>query len=226
MLHPTAPIAAALRATLLAAVLCLVATSGRAQEPWGEEPAMTELERRPGVGERCIVCGMRIEGDEIVEVRYKGRTFHVAAKMLDELETTPDVYFRKLQARSALFDERAMEGRETASGWLLFGGYVLLGLVFGALCAYLAVGRALRPLPWFFAGLVANVVALAVLLTRPRGDAAALPAGIPDGLAKVPTTRAPARCPSCGAQNHPAAAACSTCGAALVPTAVAETARV
>ncbi len=185
-----------------------------------------ELDRRGGEGEQCIVCGQAIEGGEIVEIRYKGRTFHVAAKMLGDFEAEPDAYFQRLQARSALFDERAMEGRRAPKGWLWFGGYVLIGLVFAALCGYLAVSRSLSPLPWFFAGLAGNVAALAVLLATRRGDASALPAGVPAGLAKVPVTHAAMPCPGCSEANHPAASRCSGCGAALAPAFEPETARV
>ena len=185
-----------------------------------------EIDRKPGEGEQCIVCEQAIEGLEVVEVRYKGRSFYVAAKMLEAFENDPDAYFEKLQARSALFDERAMEGRRTQKGWLYFGGYVLVGLIFAAICGYLAISRSLAPLPWFFAGLAGNVAALAVLLATPRGDAAALPAGMPAGLAKVPTTRASVACAGCGAFNHPAASACSGCGSALTPAIEPETARV
>lgn len=191
-----------------------------------QDPAPVELDRRPGEGERCIVCGVTIDGLEIVEVRYKGRTFHVAAKMLEEFEADPDAYFQKLQARAALFDERSMEGRRAARGWLYLGVYVLIGLVFGALCGYLAVSRSLPPLPWFFAGLAGNVAALAVLLATPRGDPASAPAGVPSGLAKVPLTHASVSCPGCGAANHPSASACGGCGAALAPVYEPETARV
>lgn len=190
------------------------------------EPAATELDRKAGEGERCIVCRQQIHGDEIVELRYKGRSFFVAAKMLEAFEDDPEAYFQQLQATSALFDERSMEGRAITRGWLLFGLYVLVGLVFAAACGYLAVSRSLAPLPWFFAGLVGNVAALFVLLITPRGDPAALPQGVPEGLAKVPTTRAPAPCPACGSANHPAASACAGCGKALSPAVAPETASV
>ena len=211
-------------AILLAVLLTtpLIADQGGERDP----AAPVELGRKAGEGEQCIVCGQAIDGLEVVEVRYKGRSFFVAAKMLDELKGDPDAYFEKLQARSALFDERAMEGRRTSSGWLYFGAYVLLGLVFAALCGYLAVSRSLAPIPWFFAGLAGNVAALAVLLATPRGDPSALPAGVPAGLAKVPATRRPLPCPSCGVTNHPTAPACSACGAALAPALEPETARV
>jgi hypothetical protein len=212
----------------LAAVLAPAAPAGQepASGPAAREESWQVLDRRPGRGEACLVCGQRIFGEEVVEIRYRGRTFHVAAPMVAEFEADPEAYFRRLQARAALFDESAVEARPVASGWLIVGLYILIGLVAGALCAYLAVGKALSPLPWFFAGLAGNVVALLALLARPAGDASALPAGVPPGLAKVATTREPVRCPVCGASNHPSAAACANCGSALVPTVQAETARV
>ncbi len=212
---------------ILLAVLVVSPVTVADPRPDRREPTVPiELDRRPGEGEQCIVCGVATYGLEIVEIRYKGRSFHVAAKMLDEFEGDPDAYFQKLQARSALFDERSMDGRRRSGGWLYFGVYVLVGLIFAALCGYLAVSRSLAPLPWFVAGLAGNVAALAVLLVTPRGDPATLPAGVPAGLAKVPVTRAPEACASCGAANHPAARACGGCGVALAPAFEAETARV
>jgi len=198
----------------------------------GEVPAAgpeewTTLDRRPGEGEQCLVCGRRVHGDEVVEVRYKGRTFFVSAAMFGLFEEDPEQYFCTLQARAGLFDEAGVAARPMASGWLVFGLYVLVGLIFAAGCGYLAVARAHRPLPWFFAGLLGNVAALVVLLATPRGDAAAMsPFGVPPGLAKVPTTRSPQPCPRCGGTNHPAATACSGCAAPLEPGIEPETARI
>ena len=225
MMRSVPPARVAAIAGILLSALGLAAVA-LAEQGEPEAPSLTELERHLGQGEQCIVCGQPIHGDEIVEVRYKGRSFFVAAKMLSELEGDPDTYFQKLQARSALFDERSMEGRAVSTGWLLFGAYVLIGLVFAAICGYLAIGRSLAPLPWFFAGLVGNVAALAVLLATRRGESTSSPAGIPAGFAKVPLTHAPVPCAACGATNHPAAAACSGCGRSLAPAFEAEAARV
>lgn len=180
-----------------------------------------EVGRKTGDGEQCLVCRLAIDGDEAVAIRYKGRTFHVKASMVDMFAEDPDRYFETLQARGALFDERAMEGRSVSPGWLIFGGYVLLGLICAALCGALAIGRGLEPLPWFFAGLVGNVAAVFVLLLgRRRGDAAA-----PEAWTKVRTTHAPGRCPACGAENHPSADACSGCDVRLEPTLQSEAVR-
>ena len=125
--------------------------------------------------------------------------------MFDLFAHDPQRYFHKLQARSVLFDETSIVDRPMSIGWLIFGFYVLVGLVCSTICGYLAVSRALDPLPWFFAALVGNVAVLIVLMIAPKGDPTAMPAGVPAGLAKVPTTRAPVRCPACGAENHPSA---------------------
>ncbi len=179
-------------------------------------PGWVILDERPGDGEQCLVCGKRVFGENVFEIRYQGRTFHVGAPFLADFEGDPDQYFAKIQARSALFDEAAMQTRPMAFGWLLFDLYVLAGLICAAVCAYVAVARTLRPIPWFFAGLVGNVIALAAVLAVPRGEAGLF--AVPRGLRKVPTTRAPVPCPACGATNHPAAGRCSACGNELKPT--------
>ncbi len=199
--------------------------STHTEDPWEIDPAEV-LDQRPGQGERCLVCGQRIRGDEIVELRFRGRTFHVAAKMLSDFEDNPEAYFQSLQARTALFDESAVVERAMSRGWLLLGLYVLLGLISAAICGYLAVTKALPPLSWFFAGLVGNVAAIFVLLATPKGDASTLPAGIPRGLAKVATTRSPLACAACGHLNHPAARSCGHCGKPFTPSIEPETARV
>jgi len=212
----------------LTLVSVLAAAAASAGEPQAREQAGADawrvLNRHPGRGEQCLVCGHAIHGLEVVEIRHQGRTFHVAGPMLGELMEDPDRYFASLQARSALFDEAAVRDRPIAAGWLLFGVYIVAGLLFGALAAYVAVARARRPLPWFFAGLAGNAVALAVLLATGRGDPSAFPAGVPHGFAKVPATRAPLPCPGCGRLNHPAARRCPACGSPLSPTIEAETA--
>ncbi len=191
-----------------------------------KNPQWVTLDQRPGEGEQCLVCRKRIFGDDVVEIRYQGRTFHVGAVFLKDFAADPQRYFSNMQARSALFDENALRARPMATGWLWFGVYVLAGLIFAAVCGYVAVSRALSPIPWFFAGLVGNVAGLVVLLVTPRGDERQLPAGIPRGLRKVPLTRAPVRCASCGAMNHPAAQGCSDCGAGLEPAVESEARRV
>jgi hypothetical protein len=204
-------------------VLTITLLIGLSQAPAAQvsqEPE--ELDRYAGDGQQCLVCGLPIHDQDVVEIRYKGRTFHVSADMLGEFRDRPDTYFRRLQARSVLFDERSTEAGQLSVGWLIVGCYVLVGLVFAALCGYLAVARSLEPVPWFFAGLIGNLAALFVLLATPRGNASTPTAG----LTKVPTTREPLPCPDCGSHNHPAATNCSECGSTLSPAVEAETVRV
>lgn len=215
---------------LLGAVFLAGAAASVLPTAVAAEPSRTQwevLDQRPGVGEQCLVCGERIYGEDVVEIRYQGRTFHVAQPFLGDFEEDPARYFAKLQARSALFDEESLAGaRPMALGWFWLGVYVLAGVICAAMCGYVAVCRALSPLPWFFAGLVGNVAGVALVMFVPRGDESALPAGIPRGLCKVPTTRTPKACPSCRATNHPCAETCGNCGSPLTPSAVAETRRV
>jgi hypothetical protein len=187
---------------------------------------MVILEERLGDGEQCLVCRKAVHDEPLVEARLKGRTFHVRVDMLDQFQSDPERYFRSLEAHSGLFDEMAVPDMEARGGygWFAFGLYVLVGLVFAAACGGLAVNRARPAWVWFFGGLFFNLPALIALLVSSRG--AALPAAAPGGLRKVPTTRAPIGCPSCGAEVHPAAGRCSRCGAKLSPLVAAETEKV
>lgn len=202
------------------------ASAATGQEPTpAEQPASWEkLDQRPAHGEQCIVCRAQIHEGDIFELRYKGRTFFVAAAMLDDFEADPDHYFHAMQARGGLFDEAAVDVPPMRTGWLYFGSYVLIGLLFAAACSYLALDKGLPAWGWFFAGLLLNVLALAAIATRKRQPGAHLE-GAPAGLAKIPITLAPATCAHCGNSNHPSASACSDCGHALIPTVEPETAR-
>lgn len=214
------------RVLMTLALLAGLSVSVAAQEDTETAAEPVVLDQRPGEGERCIVCRQQVYGADVVELRYLGRRFFVKAQMLEEFESDPARYFASLQARSGLFDERAVGGGRVSYGWLGFGAYVVLGLVFAAMCGYLAIGWGHPPLPWFFAGLAGNVAALFVLWAAPRGDLTALPAGVPAGLAKVPVTRQPVPCPCCGTTNHPSAAACAGCDESLTPAVEPETARI
>ena len=92
---------------------------------------------------------------DVLEIRYKGRIFHVVAgKMFDTFRQDPDGFFRRLQAHSALFDESGVMAKPMATGRLWFDLYVLMGRIFVAVCGYVEGTKALRPISWFFAGLL------------------------------------------------------------------------
>lgn len=215
-----------LMAWLFPLTVVLGQSNGVSTETSSANPSWQVLDQRPGQGEQCLVCDRGIYGHDVVKLRYKGRKFYVqAGQMFAKFESEPDRFFQKVQARSVLFDETGVAVGPMAIGWLWIGVYILAGLIFGAVCSYVAVARAVAPCPWFVAGFVGNIVALIVLCLVAKGDRAILPAGVPSGLSKVPTTRAPIRCSGCRCENHPGAAECSHCGASLDPTVEPETHR-
>jgi len=207
-------------------VSCLAATVATETRTTGQEGSeMAPGKDREAVtassvpGELCLVCRQPV-GTGDVAVIHRGRRvpLHADACMA-AWNAGADSIFTSLQPRGALFQEPSNRPSALASGWFLFGIYIVTGLILGAVCGYVAVARGLSPLLWFFAGLVLNLIALGVLLTRTRADTSRLPAGIPSGLVKVPTTRDPVPCLSCSAENHPAANRCAACGATLLPSA-------
>lgn len=228
----TARRGAQMRRLFLTLVLCLLTVVHAAEgqdapsEGITDAPPWTVLEQRLGQGEQCLVCGEQIFDMDVVEIRYQGRVFHVSAMLLDQFEDNPDQYFAKLQSRSAFLDESSLSSRSLSWGWLIFGGYILLGLIFGAICGYKAITKALPPLKWFFAGFVGNIAALVVLSMTPDGDKKAFLGGIPKGLRKVPRTRQPVACPQCGSANHPTSQTCGGCDVALNPKIESEIQRV
>ncbi len=181
------------------------------------------LDRRPGQGEWCVVGDVSVHGPDIAEIRYKGRTFHVTASLVDRFASDPDRYFGELQARSALFDEQTYD-EEFGLGWLAFGLYVLVGLIFGAMSGYLALQKARKPFNWFLAGLFGNVFAFSALAFARPGQVD-YPSGVPRGFGKIPSTHQPVACDRCGTPNHPAARVCIACGASMTPTVRSESGR-
>lgn len=180
----------------------------------------------PRPGEICLACDQPVLGTDLLLIHRGRRVPLHQGPCFDAWGRNPEAMFASLQPRGALFQEPEESISPLRDAWFAVGLYVLLGLIFGAACAYAAVGRGHAPLRWFFAGLAVNVVALVILLARPRADLSKLPAGIPPGLRKVPTTRTAVPCPKCGSLNHPAARRCAACGAGLQPSVAAETARV
>jgi hypothetical protein len=121
---------------------------------------------------------------------------------------------------------RAGNNQQSVShAWIYCGLYVLLGLVFAAICAHRALHVGYSAWAWFGLGLVLNAFAYILLLTRPKREIRA-PAGVPSGLGKIAATHAPQHCPKCSAFNHPSAVRCLECGASLSPGIESEVKRV
>lgn len=174
-------------------------------------------------GEICLVCNKPIAQDDVVYlVRGQRVPLHVA-NCLGKFESRPQFYLAMLQPHGAFLGTSGKEGG-LAWGWFFAGLYVLVGLVFAALCAHRALQTGQRPALWFGLGLALNVVAYLLLLTRPRKETGA-PGGVPAGLGKVAATYAPQQCPRCGLANHPSAEECAGCGEKLHPVMKSEVRR-
>jgi len=183
----------------------------------------------PRRDEQCLVCGAFSPPDTILT--YRGRRVTISGAMcLAAWRADPARFFARLQGRGALVDEQQINvDNRLKYTWFLGGLYVLLGLVCGALAACRAVAQGRRPVGWFALGMTVNVLALAALVFVTRREdergRVKLVAGTPRGLAKFPSTHAPASCPRCGADQHPSAAVCGGCGALLAPAVDSEIAR-
>jgi hypothetical protein len=174
----------------------------------------------PKSGEICVVCNEPI-GDNDAVYLVKGQRVPVHLIVCyHKLQAHPEVFLAQLQPKGAFLG--AGGGEQKASYfWFLAGLYILVGLVFAALCAHQALQSGHSPVTWFGVGLVLNALGYLLLLTRPRGVVAAL-GGVPKGLHKIAATHAPQPCPGCGKMNHPSATECAGCGGRLQPVVESE----
>ncbi len=209
------------RSILSLVVLTLVGVYARAQAPQapGATPLGSSVPAR--AGEICAVCNRPVSArDDVYIVNGQRLPVHREA-CLAKLASDPGKYAAHLRPSGSFLGLEPDAAPALTVRWLMFGLYVLLGLVFAALSVNAALNAGMRPAPWLFAGLFFNVLAWAVLVTRRQAAASAAP----KGLAKIPETATPVPCPRCGHLNHPAARACLGCGAKLEPVAVSEAAR-
>jgi hypothetical protein len=186
-------------------------------------------------GEICIVCNNPVGPDDSVYL-VQGQRVPMHAGEERVFFSNPRNYLRRLKPMGGALlgadsnqpgmANGAGNDQPSVSRVLIYGGlYVLLGLVFAAICAHRALHTGHSPGVWFGLGVVLNVFAYFLLLTRPKRQVRA-PAGVPAGLGKIAATHAPQRCPKCGASNHPSAAQCLACGASLSPGVESEVRRV
>jgi len=190
---------------------------------------------RPRPGEICIVCNNPVGPDDSVYI-VQGQRVPMHAAEEHEFFSNPQKYLMRMKPvggallgadsnQPGMANRAGSDRQEVSRGWIYGGLYVLLGLVFAAVCAHRALHTGYSPAAWFGLGLVFNAFAYIVLLTRPKRGVVA-PAGVPRGLGKIAATHAPQPCPKCGTFNHPAATQCLGCGAHLSPAVESEVRRV
>ncbi len=169
-------------------------------------------------GDICVVCDKPL-GKDGLAILYKGRRvpFFNREQFRIFLDN-PAKYFSKLQARAALFDEGGVAQKSMQLGWLLFGVWVTIALLCGAISAGIALRKGLPPVKWFFIGLIASVIGLIFAVIQPAKETVELP----EKLGKISTTPSPRPCPKCGETNHPTAKKCAGCGTALTPSTESE----
>ena len=176
----------------------------------------------PHAGEICMICNNPITAGDLTYLVHGQRVPVHRIVCSGQLKANPRVVLAGLRPRGAFLG--AEIGEPGLSGkWFAFGVYILLGLVFGALCAQRALLAGRNSVLWFLAGLAFNVVAYAAVRSLSHHGFSP-PAGIPAGLGKIANTYSPATCPICSHALHPTAASCPACGAALEPRAVSEVA--
>ena len=168
------------------------------------------VEVRPG--DHCTVSGEPL-GPGDVCLLVDGRRVPLKKEAVDIFLNNQEKYFSKLQPKSALFTESMGNSKKLSIKWFIFGIYILVGLFFAALTSHAAVGKGLKPIPWFFTGLFFNAFGYLAVLMKKSEDVN----NVPGGFTKVPLTSAPAVCPGCGYENHPTAKKCSGCGTGLTP---------
>lgn len=230
--------ATALFAVAVSAFASLSPTAARPapQAPGQTEAASTQvpaeinadgatLARRvpPRPGDICLVCNHPVdEGDVVFLVRGQRVPIHLE-ELQSDLRAQLEGLLAQLEPRGAFIGAEQTH-RALSRGWFFLGIYILLGLVFAALCAHRALHVGHSPAAWFGMGLLLNAFGYLFLLTRPKREVQA-PAGVPGGLHKIAATHSPQACPACGTLNHPSASACIGCGGQLLPKTISEVAR-
>ena len=136
----------------------------------------------------------------------------------------PQVIVAQTRPRGAFLGDRE-DNSQLHPLWFFAGVYVLAGLVFGALCAQLALHRGLNSMGWFAAGFLFNAFGYVAMLIAPGGKTRS-PDRIPRGLGKFHATASPIKCTNCGAKHHPTARKCAGCGLELRPAVESEVTRI
>ena len=196
-----------------------------AQPPEEVRIDQTTVARRvpPKAGDVCMECNHRITAHDVVFLANNHRIPIHRNELAHDLRAQLTRLLAQFQPRGAFLGAQ-QEQPALSRAWFLVGLYVLVGLVFAALCAHRALHSGHRPVFWFSVGLALNLLGYLLLLARKKREVLA-PAGVPRGLRKISSTYAPEPCAKCGALNHPSASACIGCGAKLEPRVASEVSR-
>ena len=119
--------------------------------------------------DHCTVSG-ELLGPNDVCLLVDGRRVPVKKEAVNIFLNNQEKYFSKLQPKSALFTESMGVAKNLSIGWFIFGIYVLIGLLFAALTSHAAVGKGLKPIPWFFIGLFFNAFGYLAVLNEKIGS--------------------------------------------------------
>lgn len=137
-------------------------------------------------GETCAVCNTPVTGKDVAYL-VDGKRVAVMEAMQEEFLQNPLLYVTKFRPEGMVVSARQAGSLNSAYLWL--GMYVLVGLLFGGACAHVAMTKGLPSLRWFFLGFFFSVPACLALAGKPVSlDAPE----VPDGLRKIPATRASA----------------------------------
>ncbi len=162
-------------------------------------------------GDVCIVSGQYLgPGDVVIE--HKNNRFPLKKGAVPIFLENPGKYLSKKQPKGALFPVETHESKPLSKVWLILGIYILVGLVFGALTVQKALAKRYRPGLWFFMGLLFNVLAYIVILSK--GEASL--SEQEEVSTELFRSTQPVLCPECGIENHPSAQSCTECQSPLV----------
>ena len=183
---------------------------------------------KPKPGEYCSICYEPLHADDLVYLVGGQRVGVHSGSEDEDFRADPKKWIAHMRPRGAFLGvEGARETPQQALSdlWFVAGFYVLLGLIFGAICAHQAFHSGYHPGQWFALGMALNLPAYLVLRLKPKREVGAV-AGVPAGLRKIASTYEPLPCPACGSTNHPSATKCLECGAPLAASTVSEVSRV
>ena len=135
----------------------------------------------PKPGEVCTVCDRPLNSGDLVYL-VDGQRVPVHAGDCDALlRAHPQKWLARLGPKGAAFLGTDVARVSLTNVWLYAGLYVLVGLLFAALCAQHALRVGYSPLTGLLLGFAFNVLGYLFVITRPKRPVRA-PTRVPAGL--------------------------------------------